>query len=50
MGFSPRDVDAMTLWEFACCAEGFRKSHSTDKEQAPPMSADDLAAAGIEGF
>lgn len=50
MGFSPRDVDTMTLWEFACCSEGFRKAHETEKETAPAMNGDELAALGIEGF
>lgn len=50
MGFSPRDVDDMTLWEFQCCAEGYREAHSTEQEAAPEMDDDRLAALGIEGF
>lgn len=50
MGFGPRDVDDMTLWEFQCCVEGYRKVHSTEKEPAPEMDDDRLAALGIEGF
>lgn len=50
MGFSPRDVDDMTLWEFACCVEGYRKANQAEEDPAPPMSDDDLVKFGIEGF
>jgi hypothetical protein len=40
----------MTLWEFACCMEGYRKAHASE-EEAPPAMTDDIAAdLGIEGF
>lgn len=50
MGFAPRDVDDMTLWEFASCSEGFRKAHETGEKPAPEMSDDRLSNLGIEGF
>lgn len=50
MGFPPRDIDDMTLWEFAVCYEGYRKAHASE-EEAPPAMNDDVAAdLGIEGF
>lgn len=50
MGFSPRDVDDMTLWEFQCCVDGYRQAHLIEKESAPEMDDDRLAELGIEGF
>lgn len=50
MGYTPRDVDDMTLWEFACCSDGFRKANQTEESAPPPMADDDLAGLGIEGF
>jgi hypothetical protein len=49
MGFPPRDVDEMTLWEFACCADGYRKANQAE-ESPPPMDDNSLAELGIEGF
>lgn len=49
MGFDPRQVEAMTLWEFIACAEGFRQIH--EGAGAPPEMDDDrLAELGIVGF
>lgn len=50
MGFSPREIDEMTLWEFESCAEGYKKAKSTEEDAPPPMDDEDLAALGIEGF
>lgn len=50
MGFPPRDVDDMTLWEFACCADGYRQAHQTEETPPPPMDDESLAGLGIEGF
>ncbi len=50
MGFAPRDVDDMTLWEFQCCEDGYRKAHSSEDQPAPEMSDDKLSQLGIEGF
>lgn len=27
MGFSPREVGAMSLWQFLACADGYARSH-----------------------
>ena len=50
MGFSPRDVDDMTLWEFQCCYDGYRKANETEERPPPEMTDDKLSALGIEGF
>jgi hypothetical protein len=50
MGFSPRDVDEMTPWEFHCCLAGYHRAHSSDEDKTPPMSDERLAELGIAGF
>jgi len=52
MGLTPRQVDAMTLWEFAVAWKAWRDFHtSTPEEDAPPpMSEERLAEWGIVGF
>jgi hypothetical protein len=50
IGFTPRDVDDMTLWEFQACSEGYRKAHASEEQAPPPMADNDLAELGIEGF
>ncbi|TBC01421.1 hypothetical protein ELH34_37445 [Rhizobium ruizarguesonis] len=50
IGYSPRDIDDMTLWEFACCSEGYRKAHASEEPPPPPMGDDELADLGIVGF
>lgn len=46
MGFDPRTVDRMTLWEFVACLDGFR--NATPKAQ--PMSDELLSKYCIKGF
>jgi hypothetical protein len=31
MGFTPRQMDEMTLWEFSCCVEGWSMSKGIKK-------------------
>lgn len=50
MGFSPREVGRMSMWEFACAYAGYREAHRTGDESLPPMADDDLAKLGIVGF
>ena len=51
MGFRPRDVDEMSLWQFACCSAGYRRAHSGEDARAPEaIEAATLAAYGVEGF
>lgn len=35
MGFSPAQVDQMSMWEFIACVEGWNKAHGSSKP-APP--------------
>jgi len=52
MGWTPRELDRVTLWEFECAWAGFRKFHASPaEEEAPqPMSDERLAELGIVGF
>jgi len=47
MGFSPRDVDQMSMWEFMACCDGFRVSKGGKVSE---VESDRLRAMGIEGF
>lgn len=51
MGFSPEQVDRMTIAEFVACSRGFAKAHGA-KESKPlgDMEDADLRRLGIEGF
>lgn len=40
LGFSPRDVDQMSLWEFTACVDAHRKASGTEPEVKAP-SADE---------
>jgi hypothetical protein len=40
MGFSPRQVDEMSLWEFAACTDGFNRAHGGDEKPEPPTEAE----------
>jgi hypothetical protein len=35
MGFAPQQVDAMTLWQFASCIDGWNDAHGEDVVEAP---------------
>lgn len=51
MGFTPRQVKAMTLWEFIACRQGFKAAHSPKPEQPEAEVPDEvLRQLGIEGF
>lgn len=50
MGFSPRQLDAMTQWEFTAALATWSKANRVEDEQAPAMSDDRLAELGIDGF
>lgn len=54
MGFTPQQVNEMTLWEFEACASGYAEAHGgkSGKGAVDPDAIDDerLAAMGIEGF
>lgn len=42
MGFTPREVDDMSLWEFVACCDGWRDAHSTGEEMPDPPSPDEF--------
>lgn len=41
MGFTPRDVDAMSLWEFVACADGWRKAQPGYEDKPPPPTEEE---------
>lgn len=44
MGFAPSEVDAMTFWEFSCCAEGFSRANGGKQDTAYPTDEEFEAA------
>jgi hypothetical protein len=52
MGLSPRQLDAMTLWEFSVASAAWRRFHAStaESEAAPAMTDERLAELGIVGF
>lgn len=50
LGYTPREVDDLTLWEFEACVNGYRQAHSSKEETPPAMDDDTAAELGIEGF
>lgn len=49
MGFTPREVDQMSLWEFAACVAGFAEFHGGKKRQGRAMTEAQMKQAGIVG-
>lgn len=39
MGFTPRQVDEMSLWELAACIEGWNRANGGDDDPPEPPSA-----------
>lgn len=50
MGFTPREVDQMTAWEFLACIEGVEAHNGAKPRAENDMDDERLAALGIEGF
>lgn len=51
MGFTPAEVQGMSLWEFQACSDGFHLMHGGKPAAGDAdLSESDLAAMGIEGF
>lgn len=38
MRFTPRQVDEMTLWELAACADGFNRANGGEETVQPPSN------------
>lgn len=43
MGFTPREVDDMSLWELAACAAGYAKAHGAEDKPPAPTAEEHLA-------
>lgn len=43
MGFTPRDVDAMSLWEFSAALDGYSKANGAEQEAEAPTYDEHLA-------
>ncbi len=45
MGFSPREVDQMSMWQFMAAAEGYTKANTPDDDKSlSKTEQDDLWA------
>jgi hypothetical protein len=38
MGFTPQQVDAMSLWQFGACIDGWNRSQGGDEDVDPPTA------------
>lgn len=49
MGFTPAQVDEMSIWEFLCCLEGHRQAHGGEAKDVDGegMSEDRMRDLGI---
>lgn len=43
MGFSPREVDSMSLWEFSACVDGYNIANGGEEEVEPPSEEQHFA-------
>lgn len=51
MGFPPREIEAMTHWQYLVCFAGVAKSRGWELPQKfEMMSEEKLAELGVEGF
>lgn len=52
MGWTPRQLDAVTMWEFSSAWGGYKGFHAAQEEDMPPpeMSDERLKELGIVGF
>ncbi len=52
MGFTPAQVDAMGLWEFAACAHGYARTHGGGEKGGSEdyMTVDRARILGLDGF
>ncbi|WP_300535993.1 hypothetical protein [uncultured Mameliella sp.] len=48
MGFTPEQVDRMSLWAFSACIEGYAAAHGSEKQaEGEPMSIDRMRDLGL---
>lgn len=38
MGFTPQEVDQMSLWQFSACVDGFNKANGAEEMPEPPTA------------
>ena len=50
LGFTPRDIDAMSPWEFTACVDGYVTANKREDDAPPPMSGEEAAKLGIVGL
>ena len=50
MGYSPRVVDTMTLWEFTACHDGWKAVNGIKSKRNADISDERLREMGIVGF
>ncbi|MGB0855028.1 MAG: hypothetical protein ACPGSI_17155 [Pikeienuella sp.] len=50
MGFTPAQVDEMSLWEFSCCRSAYSAHHGGETQKRGDIEEDRLRELGIEGF
>lgn len=48
MGFSPRDVNQMSMWQFMAAAEGYAKANSPDDDKSLSTSEQDALWAMVQ--
>lgn len=41
MGFTPREVDDLSLWEFGAAVDGWAKANNPEPQQASSLSEED---------
>lgn len=50
MGFSPQQVDHMSVWQFAAALDGWRVAHGGKEAGGEGLTDVELRDMGIEGF
>lgn len=51
MGFTPQQVDLMSIWQFTACLEGWQRAKGEKPEAGGiPMDETRARALGLEGF
>jgi hypothetical protein len=48
MGFHPRQVDDMSIWEFMCCADGYAQANSPSEDAPLTVGEIEVLSASID--